>query len=155
MSRAKKQQLKLFPSQVEAPLDDPQVARVLLNKVRLERTRQFGCCWLGLQLWKRLELDRFFEEAVEELGGRRAVVARGGGAGDQPAVCAEQRVGDRRALVSLDGAGRFAGYRRRQAQRHAAVPLPGPDSAAQDKAGTASPAALRRAVRGGVRRAAV
>jgi transposase len=58
------QQLKLFPSQVEPPPDDPQVARVLLHKVRLERTRQFGSCWLGLQLWKRLELDRFFEEAV-------------------------------------------------------------------------------------------
>ena len=60
------QQLKLFPSQVEPPPDDPQVARVLLNKVRLERTRQFGSCWLGLQLWKRLQLDRFFEEAVDE-----------------------------------------------------------------------------------------
>jgi transposase len=60
------QQLKLFPSQVEPPPDDPQVARVLLNKVRLERTRQFGSCWLGLQLWKRLQLDQFFEGAVDE-----------------------------------------------------------------------------------------
>src|SRR5438874_7686615 len=58
------QQLKLFPSQVEPP-NDPQVARVLLNKVRLEPTRQFGSCWLGLQLWKRLQLERFFEEAVD------------------------------------------------------------------------------------------
>ena len=60
------QQLKLFPSHVETPADDPQVARVLLNKVRLERTRQFGACWLGLELWKRLELDRFFEGALDE-----------------------------------------------------------------------------------------
>jgi len=60
------QQWKLFPSQVEPPRDHPQVARVLLNKVRLERTRQFGCCWLGLQLWKRLQLDRFFEAAVDD-----------------------------------------------------------------------------------------
>ena len=60
------QQLKLFPAQVEPPADDPRVARVLLNKVRLERTRQFGSCWLGLELWKRLELHRFFEEAVDE-----------------------------------------------------------------------------------------
>jgi transposase len=60
------QQLKLFPSHVEPPADDPQVARVLLNKVRLERTRQFGACWLGWELWKRLGLDRFFEEALEE-----------------------------------------------------------------------------------------
>ncbi len=60
------QQLKLFPAHVEPPRDDPQVARVLLNKVRLERTRQFGSCWLGLELWKRLELDRFFADAVDE-----------------------------------------------------------------------------------------
>ena len=60
------QQLKLFPSQVEPPPDDPQVARVLLNKVRLERTRQFGSPWLGLELWKRLGLDRFFEQALDD-----------------------------------------------------------------------------------------
>lgn len=60
------QQLKLFPSQVEPPADDPQVARVLRNKVRPERTRQFGSPWLGLELWKRLELDCLFEEAVDE-----------------------------------------------------------------------------------------
>jgi hypothetical protein len=59
------QQLKLFPSHVEPPPDDPQVARVVLNKVRLERTRQFGACFLGLEMWKRLELDRFFEQAVD------------------------------------------------------------------------------------------
>jgi transposase len=62
------QQLKLFPSQVEPPPDDPQVARVLLNKVRLERTRQFGACFLGLNLWKRLELDRFFEQILDQEG---------------------------------------------------------------------------------------
>jgi hypothetical protein len=59
------QQLKLFPSHVAPPPDDPQVARVLLHKVRLERTRQFGACFLGLELWKRLALDRFFEQAID------------------------------------------------------------------------------------------
>jgi transposase len=59
------QQRKLFPSHVTPPADDPQVARVLLNKVRLERTRQFGACYLGLELWKRLELDGFFEQALD------------------------------------------------------------------------------------------
>jgi hypothetical protein len=48
--QGERQQLKLFPSQVEPPADDAQVARVLLDKVRLERTRQFGPCWLGLEL---------------------------------------------------------------------------------------------------------
>lgn len=60
------QQLKLFPSHVAPPENDLQVARVLLNKVRLERTRQFGSCLLGLELWKRLGLDRFFEQAVDD-----------------------------------------------------------------------------------------
>jgi transposase len=59
------QQLKLFPSQVEPPADDPQVARVLVNRVRLERTRQFGACWLGWELWKRLGLNGFFAQAVD------------------------------------------------------------------------------------------
>jgi hypothetical protein len=45
------QQLKLFPAHVAAPVDDPQVARVLIHRVRLERTRQFGVCYLGLELW--------------------------------------------------------------------------------------------------------
>jgi len=58
-------QLKLFPSDIEPPEDDPNVARVLLNKVRLERTRQFGNCFLGLALWKRLGLDRLFEELLD------------------------------------------------------------------------------------------
>jgi transposase len=59
-------QLKLFPAEVEPPEDDPNVARVLLNKVRLERSRQFGNCYVGLELWKRLELDQFCEERIDE-----------------------------------------------------------------------------------------
>jgi len=58
-------QRKLFPSTVAPPEDDPQVARALVHKVRLERTRSFGSCFLGLELWKRLELDRFFAEHVD------------------------------------------------------------------------------------------
>ena len=60
------QQLKLFPAHVVVPSDDPQVARVLINRVRLERMRQFGAGYLGLELWRRLELDRFFEQAVDD-----------------------------------------------------------------------------------------
>jgi transposase len=59
-------QLKLFPAEVEAPEDDPNVARILLNKVRLERSRQFGNCYVGLDLWKRLELDQFYKELIDE-----------------------------------------------------------------------------------------
>src|SRR5207248_9979932 len=39
--------------------------RVLVNRVRLERTRQFGACYLGLELWKRLQLDDFFAQAMD------------------------------------------------------------------------------------------
>lgn len=60
------EQLKLFPSQGEVPEDDPEVARVLVHRVRLERTRQFGACYLGWDLWKQLELDRFFAEVIDE-----------------------------------------------------------------------------------------
>src|SRR5579871_291793 len=58
-------QLKLFPSQVPVPADDPQVARVLLSRVRLERTRQFGPCYLGLEMWKQLQLDDFFAQTMD------------------------------------------------------------------------------------------
>ena len=58
-------QLKLFPSDVEPPEHDPAVARVRLDQVRLERPRRFGDCFLGLQLWKRLELDRFWEPLLD------------------------------------------------------------------------------------------
>lgn len=58
-------QLKLFPSHVEVPEGDPNVARVLIHQVRLERARQFGNCWLGLELWKRLGLDHFCEEVLD------------------------------------------------------------------------------------------
>ena len=59
-------QLKLFPSAVEPPENDPNVARVVLSKVRLERARQFGQCYLGLELWRRLGLERFWEGLLDE-----------------------------------------------------------------------------------------
>jgi transposase len=57
-------QLKLFPSEVAAP-DDPNIARVLVKKVRVERTRRFGDCYLGLELWKRLGLAEFFAQHLD------------------------------------------------------------------------------------------
>ena len=63
--QGEREQLKLFPAEVEVPADDPQVARVLVSKVRLERTRQFGASWLGLELWRHLGLDGFFAERLD------------------------------------------------------------------------------------------
>lgn len=59
------QQLKLFPSEVEPPPNDPDVAQVLLKKVRLERARQLGPCYLGWELWRRLKLDQFFQATLD------------------------------------------------------------------------------------------
>jgi hypothetical protein len=59
-------QLKLFPAEVAPPENDANVARVVLNQVRLERSRQFGNCYVGLELWKRLKLDQFYEERIDE-----------------------------------------------------------------------------------------
>lgn len=58
-------QLKLFPSDVAPPPDDAEVAQVLVQRVRLERTRQLGPALLGLALWRELRLDRFFETRVD------------------------------------------------------------------------------------------
>ena len=58
-------QLKLFPSEVAPPPDDAEVAQVLVQRVRLERTRQLGPALLGLALWRQLRLDAFFETQVD------------------------------------------------------------------------------------------
>jgi transposase len=58
-------QLKLFPSDVAPPPDDAEVAQVLVQRVRLERTRQLGPALLGLALWRQLRLDEFFETQVD------------------------------------------------------------------------------------------
>lgn len=61
-------QLKLFPSDVEPPENDPDVVRVRVSQVRFQRVRQFGNCFLGLALWRRLELDRFWEALLDGQG---------------------------------------------------------------------------------------
>jgi len=58
-------QLKLFPADVAPPEDDPNVAQVLIDRVHIERTRRFGECFLALELWRRLQLDRFWEERLD------------------------------------------------------------------------------------------
>jgi transposase len=59
-------QLKLFPSEIEPPENEANVARVLVQQVRLERVREFGACYLGLEVWRRLQLDRFFEDGLDD-----------------------------------------------------------------------------------------
>jgi hypothetical protein len=37
-----------------------------VSQVRLERTRQFGGCFLGWESWKQLGLNDFFELAMDD-----------------------------------------------------------------------------------------
>jgi transposase len=67
-------QLRLFAADAVVEQEDGQVARVLVDRVRLERTRCFGECFLGLELWRRLELDHFFASVMDG-GGDEADVA--------------------------------------------------------------------------------
>jgi transposase len=57
--------LALFPEDhCEGALPDESVVRLRLSHLRLERPRQWGGCWLGLQLWRELELDEFWGQRL-------------------------------------------------------------------------------------------
>jgi transposase len=45
--------------------------QVKLSEMQLRRPRPFGNCWLGCELWRQLELDRFWEQQL--LCGRERV----------------------------------------------------------------------------------
>src|SRR5260370_41970646 len=39
--------------------------QVKLSEMKLRRARPYGNCWLGCELWRQLELDRFWEQKLE------------------------------------------------------------------------------------------
>ncbi|MGH7848187.1 MAG: IS1634 family transposase [Candidatus Binatia bacterium] len=57
--------MALFPEdRCEALVRDESIVRVRLSQLRLCRPRQWGACWLVVELWKKLELDRFWGERL-------------------------------------------------------------------------------------------
>ena len=57
--------LALFPEDhCEGVLPDESVVRLRMAQMRLQRPRQWGGCWLALQLWRELELDEFWGERL-------------------------------------------------------------------------------------------
>jgi transposase len=54
-----RRQVALFPAG-SMPCDDVDAIGVQLSQLRLERPRQWGACWLALNLWQQLELDSFW-----------------------------------------------------------------------------------------------
>ena len=53
-------QIALFPHDRPAPADDGRVVRIRLDELALRRPRQWGGCWLALELYRQLGLDTFF-----------------------------------------------------------------------------------------------
>jgi hypothetical protein len=53
-------QMAIFPEDRPAPELDCAVVQVRLDRLRLERPRQWGACWLALELWGWLQLDAFW-----------------------------------------------------------------------------------------------
>ena len=57
--------LALFPEdRCEGIVPDESIVRLKLARLRLERPRQWGACWLALKLWQSLGLDAFWSERV-------------------------------------------------------------------------------------------
>jgi transposase len=51
---------------LRAEPEPPQWATVDTSRARVERLRRFGEVYLGLALWRRLKLDTFFDDAMQE-----------------------------------------------------------------------------------------
>jgi transposase len=59
------QTMRLFPEdRVATMVDDTSIVRLRLAELSVHRPRQWGACWLALQLWKELQLDRFWAERL-------------------------------------------------------------------------------------------
>jgi hypothetical protein len=56
--------LALFPEDRCEAIDDASAVRVCLSALTLRRPRQWGACWLAGQLWRELQLDRFWAERL-------------------------------------------------------------------------------------------
>jgi transposase len=56
---AGRRQVALFPAG-SMPCDDVDAIGVRLRELQLRRPRQWGACWLALQLWQALDLDAFW-----------------------------------------------------------------------------------------------
>ena len=56
--------LSLFAEDRPAPADVLDTIQVKLSEMQLRRARPYGNCWLGCELWRQLELDRFWAQKL-------------------------------------------------------------------------------------------
>ena len=62
--------LSLFQEDRPVPAGAVDSLQVKLSEMKLRRSRTYGNCWLGWELWRQLELDRFWEQKLERGPGR-------------------------------------------------------------------------------------
>ena len=65
--REKPRSIALFPDDRPVQSNSHEVVNVYVNRMRLERPRQWGACWLALELWEQLRLDDYWAEILFEI----------------------------------------------------------------------------------------
>ena len=63
--------VNLFPEDRTVPVESLNSVQIKLGEMKLRRARPYGNCWLGCELWRQLELDRFWEQKLPK--GRESV----------------------------------------------------------------------------------
>jgi transposase len=58
-------QLALFPSDRTPPRLSCETVQVRVNELSIKHPRQWGACWLGLELWDQLCLDDFWRQKLQ------------------------------------------------------------------------------------------
>jgi len=59
-------QMSLFPEDRSPPPEVPNPVQIRLNQMTLRHPRQWGGCWLALELWNQLELDTFWSARLSD-----------------------------------------------------------------------------------------
>jgi len=65
-ARSESRQLSLFPNDRRVPDDALDAVQVRLSQMQLRRPRAFGDCWLSCWLWRRLQLDGFWQDRLDK-----------------------------------------------------------------------------------------
>ena len=60
------QSMSLFPEDRSPPPDVSNPVQIRLDQMTLRRARQWGGCWLAMELWNQLDLDSFWEERLAD-----------------------------------------------------------------------------------------
>ena len=58
--QARPRTVALFPEERIGAVADADIVRIRLSQLSLHRPRQWGACWLAVQLWEQLGLDQFW-----------------------------------------------------------------------------------------------